>query len=149
MKNVTSILALAALPLVAQEAPPADTTAPVAAPAPKMVVSDHPEAATSIGKEDLKQIPDSVGRAGMVAGAADGKILMTGGANFPDAKKGAKTAAERGAKKFYGDVHLCDLCNEPKFLLLCLRIYVGCFGMLHMSLMKVLLPFFPHYEVLR
>ncbi|MBQ4635549.1 MAG: MFS transporter [Akkermansia sp.] len=111
MKNVTSILALAALPLAAQEAPPADTTAPVAAPAPKMVVSDHPEAATSIGKEDLKQIPDSVGRAGMVASAADGKILMTGGANFPDAKKGAKTAAERGAKKFYGDVVLYNMTD--------------------------------------
>lgn len=35
-----------------------------------------------------------------------GSIMMTGGANFPNAKPGAKTPAERGAKAYYGDVTL-------------------------------------------
>lgn len=56
-------------------------------------------------------IPDSVGRAGMAAVAlpAEGApaILITGGANFPNAIPGAKTPAERGAKVFYDDLAIC------------------------------------------
>lgn len=110
MNKTIITLVTAALPLAAQEPAPA-APAP-AAPAMQMVVSAHPEAATSIGKENLGLIHDAVGRAGMVATASDTHILMTGGANFPDAKKGAKTAEERGAKKFYGDVVLYNLADK-------------------------------------
>lgn len=94
-----------AAPLLAQE----PATAPVAAE--QVPAVERPEAATAVGKENLARIHDAVGRAGMVATAADGKILMAGGANFPDAKKGAKTPEERGAKKFYGDVTLFDIAT--------------------------------------
>lgn len=68
------------------------------------VVAPAPEAASPC-------IPDKVGRAGMAAvllPANDNHdmpvALMTGGANFPYAKPGATTAAERGDKVFYDDV---------------------------------------------
>lgn len=60
------------------------------------------------------QIGDKVGRAGMAAVLLEqqGGILMTGGANFPHAKPGAKTPAERGAKAYYGDVAYMSLGAE-------------------------------------
>ncbi len=112
MNKTLLSLALVAMPLMAQDTAPEATPTPAAAPAPKataapvagLVVSAHPEAASATGKEDLKKITDEIGRAGMVATTGGDKILMSGGANFPNAKKGAKTAAERGDKKFYSDV---------------------------------------------
>lgn len=57
---------------------------------------------------DSPVITDKVGRAGMVAAlvntAEGGRILAIGGANFPNAKPGAKTPAERGAKVFYDEI---------------------------------------------
>lgn len=54
------------------------------------------------------RITDPVGRAGMVASAvrtADGiRIMAIGGANFPQAKPGARTPAERGPKVFYDEI---------------------------------------------
>lgn len=53
------------------------------------------------------RIPDALGRAGMAAvGLSEGgdRMMMAGGANFPHAQPGARTAAERGAKEFYADV---------------------------------------------
>lgn len=66
---------------------------------------------TSVASESQLQIADNVGRAGMAAVLIpeSNSILMTGGANFPNAKPGAKTPAERGAKAFYGDVSVLDL----------------------------------------
>lgn len=74
---------------------------------------------TSIASEDGLRIADKVGRAGMAAVLLPEShgILMTGGANFPHAKPGAKTPAERGAKAFYGDVSFLDLstgCTTPQ-----------------------------------
>ncbi|MBR5213145.1 MAG: hypothetical protein IKV92_02690 [Akkermansia sp.] len=74
---------------------------------------------TSVASEDGLQIADKVGRAGMAAVLLpeSNGILMTGGANFPNAKPGAKTPAERGAKAFYGDVSFMDLskgCTTPQ-----------------------------------
>lgn len=74
---------------------------------------------TSVASDTWLQIPDKVGRAGMAAVLIPetGGILMTGGANFPNAKPGAKTPAERGAKAFYGDVCFMDLskgCTTPQ-----------------------------------
>ena len=107
---------MASLPLMAQDAPPAapaEQAAP-AAPAVQLTVSDHPEAATAVGKEDLGKIHDTVGRAGMVASGSDGKILMTGGANFPHAKKDAKTSEERGPKVYYNDVVLINVADQSQ-----------------------------------
>lgn len=62
------------------------------------------------------QIGDKVGRAGMAAVLLEqpSGVLMTGGANFPNAKPGAKTPAERGAKAYYGDVTFLSLApNSP------------------------------------
>lgn len=61
---------------------------------------------------DCHRIADKVGRAGMVASqitykeSSDTLILAIGGANFPQAKPGAKTPAERGPKVFYDEVQL-------------------------------------------
>ncbi|MBR5888039.1 MAG: hypothetical protein IKZ07_07515 [Akkermansia sp.] len=62
------------------------------------------------------QIGDKVGRAGMAAVLLEqqGGILMTGGANFPNAKPGAKTPAERGAKAYYGDVAFLSLASQQQ-----------------------------------
>lgn len=103
MKTLLLLGVLAALPLAAQCGtgcgqctPPALHTVPAA---------------------ESPRIADSVGRAGMVASLLPGKcgagkcgarILMTGGANFPQAKPGAKTPAERGPKVFYDDVLVFD-----------------------------------------
>lgn len=117
LKKLLTGLAVATLPLAAQDTATTPTPAPVAPPTATdaqssyPAISDHPEAASAVGKEDLKQIPDKIGRAGMVATAADGKILMTGGANFPDAQKDAKTPQERGPKKFYSDVILFNIAD--------------------------------------
>lgn len=74
---------------------------------------------TSVASDSWLQIADKVGRAGMAAVLIpeSNGILMTGGANFPNAKPGAKTPAERGAKAFYGDVSFLDLsqgCTTPQ-----------------------------------
>lgn len=68
-------------------------------------------AVASLSEEAFPRIPDKVGRAGMAAvlqPANDNHdmpvVMMTGGANFPYAKPGATTAAERGDKVFYNDV---------------------------------------------
>lgn len=56
-------------------------------------------------------IQDSVGRAGMIAALLEPNehhstpvTLLAGGANFPYAKPGAQSAAERGEKVFYDEV---------------------------------------------
>lgn len=71
----------------------------------------HPVSSLKVTAKPLSESPvisDSVGRAGMVASTvktADGaRILAIGGANFPNAKPGAKTPAERGAKVFYDEI---------------------------------------------
>lgn len=60
---------------------------------------------------NCSKIADKIGRAGMIAvplameyGGA--QILMTGGANFPLAKRVVKVPADRGPKVFYEDVRL-------------------------------------------
>lgn len=67
-------------------------------------------------------ISDSVGRAGMAAVVLPANenhsspvVMLAGGANFPHAKPGAKTAEERGEKVFYGDVTVLvgPLAEEP------------------------------------
>ena len=75
-------------------------------------------------KEDDKElkIHDPIGLAGMVAvpmTSADGAplVVMTGGANFPNAVPGARTPAERGAKVFSADVTVMPApgtCSNPE-----------------------------------
>lgn len=95
LKNLFILAAFAALPLAAQccsgcaqHVPPTQVAATPLAESPR--------------------ISDKVGRAGMVASAVrtqDGlRIIAIGGANFPNAKPGAKTPAERGAKVFYDEI---------------------------------------------
>ncbi|MBQ2380753.1 MAG: hypothetical protein II295_10245 [Akkermansia sp.] len=74
---------------------------------------------SSVASDTWLQIGDKVGRAGMAAVLLEqqGGIIMTGGANFPNAKPGAKTPAERGAKAYYGDVSFLNLgkgCTTPQ-----------------------------------
>ncbi len=74
---------------------------------------------SSVASESGLQISDSVGRAGMAAVLLEqqGGIIMTGGANFPNALPGAKTPAERGAKAYYADVTFLNLsqgCTTPQ-----------------------------------
>lgn len=57
----------------------------------------------------LPNLPDPIGRAGMLAGTvteSDGSpsIIAAGGANFPQAQPGAKTPEERGPKVYYQDI---------------------------------------------
>lgn len=70
--------------------------------------ANRPYEAVAKPLAESPRISDSVGRAGMVASTvrtADGvRILAIGGANFPNAKPGAKTPAERGAKVFYDEI---------------------------------------------
>ena len=94
LKNLFILAAAAALPAVAQCCPGCAAAGPV------QLVAKAPA--------DSPVITDKVGRAGMVAGlvrtAEGGRILAIGGANFPNAKPGAKTPAERGAKVFYDEI---------------------------------------------
>ena len=94
LKNLFILAAVAALPLAAQ-----------------CCSCAHPVGPVKVGSKALAESPkisDSVGRAGMVASVVrtkDGaRILAIGGANFPNAKPGAKTPAERGAKVFYDEI---------------------------------------------
>ena len=68
----------------------------------------QPTQVSAVPLEQSATISDKVGRAGMVASLvktdADLRILAIGGANFPNAKPGAKTPAERGAKVFYDEI---------------------------------------------
>lgn len=95
LKNLF-ILAAAAAALPAS----AMSSSEWAAVGPVQVVAKAPS--------DSPAITDKVGRAGMVAAlvhTAEGdRILAIGGANFPNAKPGAKTPAERGAKVFYDEI---------------------------------------------
>ena len=94
-KTLFLVAALAALPLAAQ------CCGGCAQHVPPTQVEATPLAESPV-------ISDKVGRAGMVASAVrtqDGlRIMAIGGANFPDAKPGAKTPAERGAKVFYDEI---------------------------------------------
>ena len=94
LKNLFILAAVAALPLAAQCCPGCGKAAP------------SKVAALPLGESP--KISDSVGRAGMVASVvrtAEGpRILAIGGANFPNAKPGARTPAERGAKVFYDEI---------------------------------------------
>lgn len=78
----------------------------------------------SVPAEECLRIPDKHGLAGMAAAVLEpGEsrpmplLIMTGGANFPFAKPGAKTAAERGEKMYHADVAVmfapgaCDVCD--------------------------------------
>lgn len=58
----------------------------------------------------VRDIPDPLGRAGMAAGVLEDVdkmpvVYALGGANFPQAKPGAKTPEERGEKIFYSDIY--------------------------------------------
>ncbi len=58
----------------------------------------------------VRDIPDSLGRAGMAAGVMEDAdktsvVYALGGANFPQAQPGAKTPEERGEKIFYSDIY--------------------------------------------
>lgn len=106
--KVTTLLSLAlSLPLAAETLPPTDDYSIPENPA----VSVQTAAA-----EDCATTHDMIGRAGMAAAQmydayrnfTGNYILMLGGANFPNAKPGAKTAAERGDKVFYNDVVMFD-----------------------------------------
>lgn len=106
--KVTYLLSLAlSLPLAAETLPPTDDYSIPENPA----VSVQTAAA-----EDCATTHDMIGRAGMAAAQmydayrnlTGNYILMLGGANFPNAKPGAKTAAERGDKVFYNDVVMFD-----------------------------------------
>lgn len=94
LKNLFILAAVAALPAVAQCCPECVAYGPV------QLVAKAPA--------DSPVITDKVGRAGMVASlvrtAEGGRVLAIGGANFPNAKPGAKTPAERGAKVFYDEI---------------------------------------------
>lgn len=78
-----------------------------------------------VAAEACRKIPDTVGRAGMAAVLLSPNanhdmpvIMMTGGANFPYAKPGAKTPAERGDKVYYADIAVmmppgaCAACDS-------------------------------------
>lgn len=94
LKNLFILAAVAALPAVAQCCPECTAYGPV------QLVAKAPA--------DSPMITDKVGRAGMVASlvrtSEGGRVLAIGGANFPNAKPGAKTPAERGAKVFYDEI---------------------------------------------
>lgn len=94
LKNLFILAAVAALPEMAQCCPECVAYGPV------QLVAKAPA--------DSPVITDKVGRAGMVASlvrtAEGGRVLAIGGANFPNAKPGAKTPAERGAKVFYDEI---------------------------------------------
>ena len=94
LKNLFILAAVAALPAVAQCCPECTAYGPV------QLVAKAPA--------DSPVITDKVGRAGMVASlvrtSEGGRVLAIGGANFPNAKPGAKTPAERGAKVFYDEI---------------------------------------------
>ena len=112
--KATYLLSLAlSLPLVAETLPPTEDSYPVPE---NPAVSDQTPPVEHCGS-----IHDMIGRAGMAAvtvydaqldwssGVYSGySIMMMGGANFPNAKPGAKTPAERGDKVFYNDVVLTD-----------------------------------------
>ena len=95
LKNLFILAAVAMLPQVALSCPSCGKT-------------EHEVKLTSTPLTDSPRISDPVGRAGMVACTVrtdDGaRILAIGGANFPNAKPGAKTPAERGAKVFYDEI---------------------------------------------
>ena len=95
LKNLCILAAVAALPLAAQ------------CSGCKWHFNRPYEAAVKPLAESPR-ISDPVGRAGMVAStvrtAEGARILAIGGANFPNAKPGAKTPAERGAKVFYDEI---------------------------------------------
>ncbi|HIX19775.1 MAG TPA: MFS transporter [Candidatus Akkermansia intestinigallinarum] len=87
--------------------PAAPTDAASAAPSPAAA----PLAASREGLPRLEQkpsasIPDPLGRAGMAAESTNIGVMAAGGANFPDAKPGARTPEERGAKRFSDEVYL-------------------------------------------
>ncbi len=94
LKTLFILAAAAALPVSAQCCSCAHPVGPVKV--------------ASLPLAESPKISDSVGRAGMVASlvrtAEGGRILAIGGANFPNAKPGAKTPAERGAKVFYDEI---------------------------------------------
>lgn len=99
MKTFYLLTLALSLPLAAEVLPPTEdipTDAPVQQ-AP-LLVAQH------------LNIPDAIGRAGMgavgVNRADDGRraVIFFGGANFPNAKPGAKTPEERGAKVFYDTI---------------------------------------------
>lgn len=96
IKTLAILAASTALPLAAQCCGGTCYHVPVPTTVQALSVAESPT------------ISDKVGRAGMVAsvvGTADGpRILAIGGANFPNAKPGAKTPAERGAKVFYDEI---------------------------------------------
>ena len=57
----------------------------------------------------IPDLPDPVGRAGMIAGTVTEKdgsqsIIAAGGANFPNAAPGAATPEERGPKAYHRDI---------------------------------------------
>jgi len=88
------------------------------------------ETVSSTAATSCAKIPDRIGFAGMAAAIqpASGEqiepmIIFVGGANFPFAKEGATTAAERGAKMFHNRVGImpaymsCNDCGaKPQFI---------------------------------
>lgn len=88
------------------------------------------ETVSSTAASACAKVPDRIGFAGMAAAIqpASGEqimpmIIFVGGANFPFAKEGATTAAERGAKMFHNRVGImpaymsCNDCGtSPQFI---------------------------------
>ena len=77
-------------------------------------------AADQLKSESAGKVDDAAGRAGMVAvvlpagqNRPQDLLVVTGGANFPNAKPGAATAEERGEKVFYADVSVADHPGQP------------------------------------
>ena len=71
--------------------------------------------ADQLKSETVGKVEDAAGRAGMAAvvlPAGENRpqdlLVVTGGANFPNAKPGATTPEERGEKVFYADVAVAD-----------------------------------------
>jgi len=58
---------------------------------------------TTIGWQQVQQFPDSVGRSAVVAGIIDGRLVVAGGANFPDS-----LPQFGGKKKIYSDCYVLD-----------------------------------------
>lgn len=100
MKTLYLLTLALALPLAAEVLTPTD----------EIPADESSQQQVSLHVAQHLNIPDSIGRAGMGAvglnRADDGRraVIFFGGANFPNAKPGAKTPEERGAKVFYDTI---------------------------------------------
>lgn len=61
---------------------------------------------TTITWKEMSRFPDSIGRSAVVAGMIDGRLVVGGGANFPDS-----LPQFGGKKKIYSDIYLLENDN--------------------------------------